>query len=75
VPQIVVLGGGFGGATASRELERRFRHTADVSITLVRRHNYMVFTPLLAEVAGNSVEPRHAVPPEEVARGDVAAVQ
>jgi NADH:ubiquinone reductase (H+-translocating) len=66
VPHIVVLGGGFGGATAARELERRFRHAADVSITLVSRHNYMVFTPLLAEVAGNSVEPRHAVPPLRV---------
>jgi NADH:ubiquinone reductase (H+-translocating) len=63
VPQIVVLGGGFAGATAARELERRFRRDPSVQITVVSRHNYMVFTPLLAEVAGNSIEPRHAVPP------------
>jgi NADH dehydrogenase len=39
----------------------------------------MVFTPLLAEVAGNSVEPRHAVPPLRAfchkARFQEAAVQ
>jgi NADH dehydrogenase len=58
-----VLGGGFAGATITRELERHFRRADDVHITLISRHNYMVFTPLLAEVAGNSIEPRHAVPP------------
>lgn len=63
MPRIVVLGGGFGGATIACELERRLGRDADVSITLISRHNYMVFTPLLAEVAGNSIEPRHAVPP------------
>src|SRR5689334_558213 len=63
MPQIVVLGGGFAGTYAARELGRLCRDDTTVKITLVSRHNYMVFTPLLAEVAGNSIEPRHAVPP------------
>jgi NADH dehydrogenase len=50
----------------TRHLERLFRNDPDASITLISRHNYMVFTPLLAEVAGNSIEPRHAVPPLRV---------
>lgn len=63
MPHIVILGGGFAGLTVARRLERRFHRNADVRITLINRQNYMVFTPLLAEVAGNSIEPRHAVPP------------
>jgi NADH dehydrogenase len=63
MPQIVILGGGFAGTAALQRLERSFRHAADVKITLISERNYMVFTPLLAEVSGNSVEPRHAVPP------------
>src|SRR3712207_1684968 len=63
MPHIVVLGGGFAGTYAVRELERHFRHDQDTTITLINRYNYMVFTPLLAEVAGNSIEARHAVPP------------
>jgi NADH dehydrogenase len=63
MPQIVILGGGFAGTAVLQHLDRRFRPDADVQITLISQQNYMVFTPLLAEVAGNSVEPRHAVPP------------
>lgn len=63
MPHIVILGGGFAGTAALQRLDRRFRHDPDMKITLVSERNYMVFTPLLAEVAGNSVEPRHAVPP------------
>ncbi|NTU77939.1 MAG: NAD(P)/FAD-dependent oxidoreductase [Chloroflexales bacterium] len=63
MPHIVILGGGFAGLTVTRRLERRLRHNAAVQLTLISRQNYMAFTPLLAEVAGNSIEPRHAVPP------------
>lgn len=66
MPHIVILGGGFAGTTVARELEKRFRTNDAVSITLISRTNYMVFTPMLAEVAGNSVEPRHATPPLRV---------
>ena len=61
--RIVVLGGGFAGTYAAKTLDRLFRRADDVSITLVSRTNYMVFTPLLAEVSGNVIEPHHAVPP------------
>lgn len=60
---IVVLGSGFAGTFAARHLDRLFRRDPRVDLTLISRNNYMVFTPLLAEVAGNVVEPRHAVPP------------
>lgn len=61
--RILILGGGFAGTSAARVLEREFKHDDGVEITLINRENYMVFTPLLAEVVGNTVEGRHAVPP------------
>lgn len=61
--RIVILGSGFAGTYVTRYLDRAFRHDSDVEIMLLSRNNYMVFTPLLAEVAGNVVEERHAVPP------------
>lgn len=61
--RIVVLGSGFAGTYTAHHLEKLFRHDTQTEITLISRNNYMVFTPLLAEVVGNIVEPRHAVPP------------
>ncbi|MGE5334325.1 MAG: NAD(P)/FAD-dependent oxidoreductase [Nitrososphaerota archaeon] len=60
--RIVVLGGGFGGVAAVQRLDRMFRHDADVEITLISNTNYLVYTPMLADVAGGTIEPRHAVP-------------
>lgn len=57
---MVVLGGGFGGAYAAQALERRFRGR-DVALTLVDRHNYFVFYPLLVEAGTGNLEPRHTV--------------
>ena len=47
--RIVVLGGGFGGVTTARHLERRLRGQREVEITLVGRENFFVLTPLLFE--------------------------
>src|SRR6186997_217527 len=38
--RILVLGGGFGGVAATREIERLFRDKRDVEITLVSRDNF-----------------------------------
>lgn len=40
--RIVVLGGGFGGVTMARHLERRLRGWRDIEITLVSRENFFV---------------------------------
>ena len=60
--RIVVLGGGFGGVAAIQRLERTFRHDDDVEIVLVSNTNYLVYTPMLSDVAGGTIEPRHTVP-------------
>ncbi len=61
--RIVVLGGGFGGVTAVRCLERELRSSADVEITLVSRHNSFVLTPLLFEACSGRLELRHCAQP------------
>jgi NADH dehydrogenase len=61
--RIVILGGGFGGIYAAMEMERLFRGNASVDITLVNHDNYMVFTPMLHEIAASDLDPAHIVNP------------
>jgi len=49
--RIVVLGGGFGGVTAVRHLERLLPRRTPVEITLVSRENFFMLTPLLLRPA------------------------
>src|SRR5687767_283833 len=51
-PQILIVGAGFGGLTAARELER-----APVDVTVVDRRNFHLFQPLLYQVATAGLNP------------------
>jgi NADH:ubiquinone reductase (H+-translocating) len=54
---IYILGGGFGGLYSALELERRLgKDHSNVSITLVNRDNFFLFTPMLHEVAASDLE-------------------
>ncbi len=61
--RIVILGGGFAGMTTAENLEREFGADRSVSFTLVSENNALLFTPMLAEVAGSSLEPSHISSP------------
>ena len=61
--RILILGGGFGGVQAAMALERVFRATDDVEITLVSRDNFFLFTPMLHEVAASDLDITHIVSP------------
>ena len=61
--RIVILGGGFAGMTDAECLERELQKDRSVSITLVSETNALLFTPMLAEVAGSSLEPSHISTP------------
>ena len=67
VPQtrkrIVILGGGFAGMKTAERLEQELRTNASAMITLVSEANALLFTPMLAEVAGSSLEPSHISTP------------
>ncbi|MGH2389655.1 MAG: NAD(P)/FAD-dependent oxidoreductase [Chloroflexota bacterium] len=60
-PHIVILGGGFAGIGAARELARLLGKEEDGRITLVDQHPYQIFTPMLTEVVGGQIEAGHAV--------------
>jgi NADH:ubiquinone reductase (H+-translocating) len=61
--KILIVGGGFAGMTAAENLEQVFGPDPTVSFTLVSEGNAMLFTPMLAEVAGGSLEPSHISAP------------
>lgn len=63
MPRVVILGGGFAGLAAARELAHRRRALPDLEIVLVDRHNFMLFTPLLPEAASGAVEARDIMQP------------
>ncbi len=52
VPHVVILGGGFAGLAAARELRR-----APVRVTLIDRTNHHTFQPLLYQVATAALAP------------------
>jgi NADH dehydrogenase len=51
--RVVIVGGGFGGLNAARELGRDPR----VTVTLVDRRNFHLFQPLLYQVATGALSP------------------
>jgi NADH:ubiquinone reductase (H+-translocating) len=55
-PRVVIVGAGFGGLFAARSLAR-----VPVDVTLIDRHNYHLFQPLLYQVAVA------ALPPSDIA--------
>jgi NADH dehydrogenase len=69
VTRIVVLGGGFAGIETVRSLERALRRHHDAEVLLVSDQNYLLFTPLLPQVASSMVEPRHIIQPIRDIRG------
>src|SRR5215467_7636382 len=50
-PQVVIIGGGFGGLEAAKKLKR-----APVQVTLVDRTNHHTFVPLLYQAATSGLE-------------------
>jgi NADH dehydrogenase len=54
--RVVILGGGFGGVSAARRFEQLLPWTPWLDVTLVSQRNYLLFTPMLAEVAAGAVE-------------------
>jgi NADH dehydrogenase len=59
----VILGGGFGGLYAARRLERTLAARQDVEVVLISRENYLLFTPMLHEVAAGDLDPSDIVQP------------
>lgn len=51
-PRVLIVGAGFGGLACARALDGK-----PVNVTLIDRHNYHLFTPLLYQVATGLLNP------------------
>jgi NADH:quinone reductase (non-electrogenic) len=58
LPHVAIVGAGFGGLEAARRLA-----SAPVEITLIDRHNYHLFQPLLYQVATAALSPADIAAP------------
>ena len=56
-PCVVIVGAGFAGFNAARELSRLMGHTAE--IVVINSTDYFLYLPLMPQVTGALVEPSH----------------
>jgi NADH:ubiquinone reductase (H+-translocating) len=56
-PRVVIVGAGFAGFHAARELSRLVGATTE--IVVINSTDYFLYLPLMPQVAGGLVEPRH----------------
>ena len=61
--RILILGGGFAGVECMRKLESYFMNDDNIEIALVSEDNFLLFTPMLPQVASGMIETRHVVIP------------
>src|SRR4029434_2700848 len=61
--KVVIAGGGFAGLYAAKYLNKRLARRPDVEVTLISRENFILFTPMLHEVAAGDLSPGDIVNP------------
>jgi NADH dehydrogenase len=61
--KVVIAGGGFAGLYAAMHFDKRLARRADVEVTLISRENFILFTPMLHEVAAGDLYPGDIVNP------------
>ena len=61
--EIAILGGGFAGVYCGKALLKTLSKGSRTPIGLIADENYMVFQPMLPEVASASLSPRHVTNP------------
>lgn len=61
--RVVIVGGGFAGVSAAKRFERLVLREVPVDVTVISDSNFLLFTPMLAEVASSALEPAHISSP------------
>src|SRR4029077_9380800 len=61
--RIVIVGGGFAGLYAAKYLDKHLARRPDIEVTLIARENFVLFTPMLHEVAAGDLAPGDIVNP------------
>lgn len=78
---VVILGGGFAGVECAKILGKYKKGKDFLRVAIISNENYMVFQPMLPEVAGASISPehiintiRHICPGVDVFKGEINSV-
>ena len=61
--RIVIAGGGFAGVYAAMYLDKTLARSGDAEVVLISRENFLLFTPMLHEVAAGDLHPSDIVSP------------
>lgn len=61
--RVIILGGGFGGIYTALHLERALKDQPEIEILLVNQENFLLFTPMLHEIAASDLDPTDIVNP------------
>ncbi len=72
---VVIAGGGFAGVYCAQTLSKKIGAHASRRVALIADQNFMVFQPMLAEVVGSSISPRHVVNPLRLLCRDVTVLR
>lgn len=72
---VVIAGGGFAAVYCAKALGRALGSEAPRRVALIADQNFMVFQPMLAEVVGSSISPRHVVNPIRLLCRDVTVLR
>ena len=60
--RVLIVGAGFARFTCARELEKKLE-PHDAELLLVSPTDYLLYSPLLPEVAAGTMDPRHIAVP------------
>lgn len=78
---VLILGGGYAGVATAQALEKIFVRDPSLEIVLVSHSNFLVHTPMLADVASSALEAQHisaplraSCPRTHVVRASVKAI-
>src|SRR6201987_681564 len=63
ITKIVIAGGGFAGLAAATYLDKRLARRPDIEVVLISRENFILFTPMLHEVAAGDLSPSDIINP------------
>jgi NADH dehydrogenase len=61
--RVIIAGGGFAGLSAAMYLDKTLARRAEADVTLISRENFILFTPMLHEVASGDLYPGDIVNP------------
>jgi len=61
--KIVILGSGFAAVECAKKLENEFGNDPEIDLVMIGEDNFLLFTPMLPQVASGMIETRHIVFP------------